>query len=284
MTPEEAIKAVPRHPFIPDRIFVRNENNHLVPCERREDPERWREAVDSEGPVVTRAAFDTAIPPEYRNAATGAGVEATSSNSAPHIVRRMLEALDLEPGMAVLEIGSGTGWNAALLATIAGVSNVTTVEIDPELAALARTNLERAGCPVEVITGDGELGHPRNAPYDRVICTAAVSNLPYVWVEQTRPGGIILAPWGPIHPDWPLCHLVVTDEGTADGRFIAPSWFMPLRDQRPSRAAARQAEKLWKTLGEPTIDRFGITVSPEGQRIWLDLPDNPIDKAWSSVR
>jgi protein-L-isoaspartate(D-aspartate) O-methyltransferase len=232
--------------------------------------------VDADDAVVTQTAFDSSIPAEYHNAANGAGVEAISSNSAPHLVRRMLETLDLRSGMTVLEIGTGTGWNAALLARLTGASNVTTVEIDPELAERARAALKRVGCPVEVITGDGELGYPANAPYDRVICTAAVSSLPYAWVEQTRAGGIILAPWGPIHPDWPLCRLVVNADGTAHGRFTAPSWFMPLRGQRPAKSATQDADKRWKALGEPALDRYGVTVTREGQSIWLDSPASPV--------
>ncbi len=276
MTPEAAIRALPRDLFIPDQIFVLNEINYWVPVNRQEDPERWRAAVDADDAVVTQTAFDPSIPAEYRNAATGAGVEAMSSNSTPHLVRRMLEALDLQPGMTVLEIGTGTGWNAALLAQLTGAASVTTVEIDPALADRARTALERVSCPVDVITGDGELGHPANAPYDRVICTAAVSTLPYAWVRQTRAGGIILAPWGPIHPDWPLCRLVVDEDGTAHGRFTAPSWFMPLRGQRPAKSTTQDAEERWKALGEPTLDRYGVTVTPGGQTIWLDSPTNPV--------
>ncbi|TDD79673.1 methyltransferase domain-containing protein [Actinomadura rubrisoli] len=270
------MRAVPRELFIPDQIFVLNERNYLIPVHRREDPERWRAAVDADDAVVTQTAFDPAIPAEYRNAATGAGVEATSSSSAPRIVQRMLETLDLHTGSAVLEIGTGTGWNAALLSRLAGTENVPTVEIDPDLAEQARGKLRQTDCPVEVITGDGELGYPANAPYDRVICTAAVSVLPYSWVEQTRAGGVILAPWGPIHPDWPLCRLVVEEDGVVHGRFIAPSGFMPLRGQRPARFATQDAEERWKALGEPAISRYGVTVTPEGQTIWLDSPDNPI--------
>src|SRR5437868_12588843 len=115
---------------------------------------------------------------------------------------RMIDALALAPGMRILEVGTGTGYNAAVLAFVLGVEQVTSIEIDPEVAEQARTALHKAGYPVEVITGDGEDGYPPGAPYDRIMGTAAAHTVPYAWVEQTRPGGMILVPWAPtVHPD-----------------------------------------------------------------------------------
>lgn len=98
-----------------------------------------------------------------------------------------------EPGMSVLEIGTDTGWNAALLAHQLGGANLTSVEIDPGIAAQARTALADAG--YGAVTGDGTLGHLSRAPYDRVISTACVYRVPYPWIAQTRPGGLIVTPW-----------------------------------------------------------------------------------------
>ncbi|WP_279473371.1 protein-L-isoaspartate O-methyltransferase family protein [Actinomadura darangshiensis] len=208
------------------------------------------------------------------------GVWPTSSCSAPHVVREMLELLDLGPGRRVMEIGTGTGWNAALMAEIVGPENVTTIEIDPAVAEQARANLAGAGCPVQVITGDGEGGSSAGSPYDRVIATAAVAVLPYAWVRQTRPGGLLLVPWAPtFHPDGPIARITVGDGGEAEGRFVAPSWFMPLRGQRISQPDRNAHKKRWTDAGEPAIDRFGITVTPTGQTIWLDSPDTPITPA-----
>lgn len=278
VTAQAAPMAVARELFIPDEIFVRNEMGWLVPLRRSESPERWREAVASGDPVVTKVEFDPAVPAELQNAATGRGVNAVSSNSAPNIVREMLELLDLAPGMRVLEIGAGTGWNAALMAEIAGPYLVTTVELSPDLAEQARQNLERAGYSVRVVTGDGEAGYPGDAPYDRVIATAAVRTLPYAWVQQTRPEGFIVAPWGPVfHPDCPIALLEIRDDGTAHGRFHIPGWFMPLHDQQSPPSAFDEAEQRWTQAGRPDIGRYGVTVTPEGQAIWLDSPDNPIN-------
>ena len=264
---EELLRKVPREAFVPEVIWVRRDDGWAVPLRRSDDPDRWLELVRSDDSIIT----------QIDDGATEKGVWPTSSASAPHIVVTMLETLDVAPGMKVLEIGTGTGYNAALLAELVGPENVTSVEIDPVLAEQARTALKRAGCPVQVVTGDGTRGHAENAPYDRVIATAAACQLPYAWVLQTRPGGLIVAPWGPtFHPDDPLAVLTVGQDGTAEGRFTCPSWFMPLRDQRMPQDVRHRTRKRWAEMGEPVVTRFGLTVTATTQRIWLDRPDNLI--------
>jgi hypothetical protein len=99
--------------------------------------------------------------------------------------------------MRVLEIGTGTGYNAALLACRLGARNITTIEIDPALTAHACHALTTAGYgEVSVVTGDGTHRHPAGVPFDRVISTANVTRVPYAWMAQTRPGGQVLTPWG----------------------------------------------------------------------------------------
>lgn len=157
------------------------------------------------------------------------------------------------------------------------MENVTTVEVDASLADHARRALERAGYQVTVITDDGLLGHRQNAPYDRIIVTAAVREVPYAWVEQTRSGGVILVPWvASFHPDEPVATLEVRADGTAEGRFGFPAWFMPMRTQRLRQQAIRDTEERWAAAGNPETSRYGVTVTSEGQHIWLDSPDNPI--------
>lgn len=103
---------------------------------------------------------------------------ATSSATGPGLIGLMLDQLQLRPGMRVLEIGTGTGYNAALLAELVGTAgHVTTVEITPEVAEQARQALAVAGVAnAEVICGDGEYGHPTNAPYERIIATPAAGS------------------------------------------------------------------------------------------------------------
>ncbi|MEV0403484.1 methyltransferase domain-containing protein [Actinoallomurus sp. NPDC050550] len=277
MNAREALAAVPRELFIPDQIFVSNDHGWLVPLRRSEDPERWQQLVAADNAIITRTAFDPTLPAELCDSTTGRGVDATSSSSAPHIMARMIDALELRAGTRVLEIGTGTGYNAAVLAHLLGAENVTSIEIDPAAAEHARRALEKAGYPVRVITGDGEHGHPGSAPYDRIVATAAAHTVPIAWVEQVRPGGVILVPWAPtFHPDWPLCRLVVRPDGTAEGRFVGPSWFMPLRDQRVQPRVMQEAEEKWIKVGRPDSSRYGLTVTPESQYVWLDSPDNPI--------
>ncbi len=120
--------------------------------------------------------------------------------SAPSMVATMLEVAELKPGLKVLEIGAGSGWNAALLAEIIGQENVITIERLPELVAFAKINLEKNGYgKVKVIRGDGSLGYPEEAPYDRIISTAAAPRIPRSWIDQLKPGGLIVAPIGGRH-------------------------------------------------------------------------------------
>ncbi len=268
MSIDAAFDAMPREAFVPDLVWVRRDSAWAVPLRRQDDPDGWHALVQS----------DDAITTQMDDGAADKGLWPTSSCSAPRVVRQMLELLDLEPGHRVLEIGTGTGWNAALMAQIAGPENVTTIEIDPVVAEQARANLAGVGCPVQVITGDGEAGSPTGGPFDRLIATAAAAELPHAWVRQTRPGGLLLVPWAPtFHPDGPIARLAVDDQSRAEGRFVAPSWFMPLRGQRISQPVRNAYRERWASAGKPAIDRFGITVTPEGQTIWLDSPENPID-------
>jgi protein-L-isoaspartate(D-aspartate) O-methyltransferase len=119
-----------------------------------------------------------------------------SSASQPAIVALMLRQLQPVAGMRVLEIGAGTGYNAALLAELTGSDgHVTTVDIDEPIAAEARTHLREAGySAVEVITADGAAGWPPHAPYDRIELTVGASDISPAWVEQLRDGGLLVMP------------------------------------------------------------------------------------------
>jgi protein-L-isoaspartate(D-aspartate) O-methyltransferase len=116
--------------------------------------------------------------------------------SAPSMIAIMLEEASLRPGESVLEIGAGSGYNAALLAELVGPDRVVSVERIPELADLARANLEACGYRVEVVVGDGTMGYPPRAPYDCVFATAGAPRIPKPWMEQTKVGGRIVAPIG----------------------------------------------------------------------------------------
>ena len=118
--------------------------------------------------------------------------------SAPHMVALMCEELELEEGLKVLEIGAGSGYHAAIISKIIGEKGkVYTVERIPELVEFAKNNLKRAGIKnVEVILGDGSLGLPEHAPYDRILVTCSAPDIPQPLVEQLKEGGILLIPVG----------------------------------------------------------------------------------------
>ncbi len=105
----------------------------------------------------------------------------------------MIEDLEVGPGSRVLEIGAGTGYNAALMAAIG--ADVTTVDAQPDVAGRAAAALATTGTVnARVVTGDGYLGAPAGAPYDRVIVTVGIAGLSPRWIDQLVPGGIVLAP------------------------------------------------------------------------------------------
>ncbi|MGH3838970.1 MAG: methyltransferase domain-containing protein [Pseudonocardiaceae bacterium] len=222
--------AVPRVQFIPDTIW-HEVDGVMRPVRRSDALDRWRELACSEDSVVTQVDDGRPVGPG------DGGDLPTSSASQPNVVALMLTHLDVQGGERVLEIGTGTGWNAALLAHRLGAGRVTTIEVDPEVAAHARTALQNVGLgAVTVITGDGSRGHPPQAPYDRVIATVGSKYLPYAWVAQTRPGGRIVAPSWALTYHGLLLALTVNEDGTAAGHFVDDVSFMMLREQRAHRS------------------------------------------------
>ncbi len=157
---KDAFRAVPRHLFLPGVDLT---------------------TAYAPKPVVTKRDDDgTAI----------------SSASSPHVVATMLEQLNVAPGHRVLEIGAATGINAALLAELVGPTGlVVTIELDDDLAASARTSLTATGYDqVEVICGDGALGHPTQAPYEKIIVTAGAWDIVSAWWHQLAVGGRLVVP------------------------------------------------------------------------------------------
>ena len=125
------------------------------------------------------------------------------------MVSIMDEALELEVGQHVLEIGSGSGWHASTIAEIIAPTgtpkeewgHVYTIEIVTELAESARKNIENAGYGdrVTVVCGDGSKGYPEEAPYDRVLVTAAAPDVPQRLIDQLRTGGVLVVPVGGVY-------------------------------------------------------------------------------------
>lgn len=157
---EDALRTVERHRYVPDAI-------------------------------VTDAYADFAVITKCDDSGN-----ALSCASVPTVVAMMLDQLDIRPGQRILEIGAGTGYNAALLAHLTGpTGHVTTVDIDPDVTAQARRALEDTGYhDVSVYTRDGALGAPEHAPYDRIIVTVGAWDIPPAWIEQLRPNGRLVVP------------------------------------------------------------------------------------------
>ena len=146
--------------------------------------------------------------------------------SQPYVVAYMTERLDVYPVHRVLEIGTGSGYQAAVLSRLA--REVVSVERFRTLADAARVRIETLGYKnVTIVTGDGTAGHPERAPYDRVLVTAAAEEVADCWVEQLRPGGIMVLPLGQHGGAQRIVKLVKTEEGVQRHDLIAVR-FVPL--------------------------------------------------------
>ncbi|MBG0818365.1 methyltransferase domain-containing protein [Planomonospora sp. ID82291] len=358
-----ALQDVPRHLFVPARAWAQpmdERPEHLI--DHTADPAAWWEAIYSNTSIITQRGDGTADVADLT-------APATSSLSCPHVAAEMLCLLDLDNHHRVLEIGTGTGWSAAMLSWRLRDDQVVTVEIDQQVAEQAAANLAAAGCKPTLIVGDGALGHPGAAPYDRVHVTCGVRDIPPAWIEQTRPGGVIVAPWMPAHGQWgEQVRLDVLGDGHAIGRFRGGATFMMLRAQRPPHrwptypadgavltdrldprtiaaswgqgfglylagaaphllitstgweqlpdwgwawimrlrdlhgsgwaiattgpsqddieitqdseqplwSQLRAAFLAWLRAGRPGRDRIGLTITPEGRRMWLDVPGQQV--------
>jgi protein-L-isoaspartate(D-aspartate) O-methyltransferase len=117
--------------------------------------------------------------------------------SQPGVVSRMTEWLDVKRGQKILEIGTGSGWQSGILSYLIGDGAVYSIELHPELVKFAQENLKKLKIKnVHVILGDGGIGYAKESPYDRIIITAACTEIPLPLLEQLKEGGLLLAPVG----------------------------------------------------------------------------------------
>ncbi|UBU17552.1 methyltransferase domain-containing protein [Nonomuraea gerenzanensis] len=225
-----------------------------------------RAAQDVSEPVaaamlaVPRHLFVPGVEPEaaYRDEPIVTKLDADgrpiSSSSQPAIMATMLDQLDVRPGHRVLEIGAGTGYNAALLARLVGPEGrVVALDLDEDTVEQAREHLAAAGVSgVEVLCRDGAAGHPEPAPYDRLIATVGVWDLAPAWLAQLRPDGRLVVPLD-------LRGVQVSAAMERDGerwvsRSVAPCGFMRMRGSFTGTEAvvvARQDPMLMLMLPEP---------------------------------
>jgi protein-L-isoaspartate(D-aspartate) O-methyltransferase len=177
-----------------------------------------------------------------------------SSSSQPTIMATMLGQLDPQPGDHVLEIGAGSGYNAALLAQlVAPGGQVTSIEIDPDLAAAARASLARAGVDgVAVRTGDGWLGAPEQAPFDRIEATVGVRDLAPAWTQQLTPTGVLVAPLA-LHASVHVSVGFAPYGRHLRSRSVEGCGFLPLRGPHASADTFAKAQPgLWASLEDAT--------------------------------
>ncbi|MFD5437715.1 methyltransferase domain-containing protein [Kitasatospora sp. NPDC127067] len=254
----EAFLNVPRHPFVP--VFYRLEQDGVHrPC--RADA-GWLREVYADRVLVTE------VDGVHAEDAGPEGVRgvATSSSTLPSLMADMLDALDVRPGDRVLEIGTGTGYNAALLCHLAGAAHVTTVDRAEYLVATARTRLGEAGFEAVAVRVDGADGYPDGAPYDRVIATCGVRRLPPAWLDQCVPGGLVVAPVGGA-----VARLTKLPDGRAVGRFLhRPAAFMPLRGEGTAGWEVAEAR-----AGSRATELDSYVLDDPGFAFWADLHLGP---------
>jgi protein-L-isoaspartate(D-aspartate) O-methyltransferase len=240
-----AFRATPRLPFL-DRLWSQREG-------------RWR-VVDVDAPTVEDLAAvyaDRAVTTRVSE-----GSVALSSSSQPSLMAGMLEDLRLERGLAVLEIGAGTGYNAALLAHAVGA--VLSIDVDRQVLDDARRHLARfPDRAVRLLHGDGRDGCPDAAPFDRIQVTAATDDLEPAWLAQLRPGGVVQAPLD-VGPGLAWIVQGAVAEGVFTGGLTRSAFFMPLREEADS---GRDRNRVSGELRGPE----GLSaVSPPWGR-WHDL-------------
>jgi len=213
-----------------------------------------------------RAGVASVYANEVLVTAVDAAGSATSSSSQPQLMAAMLETLDVRRGMSVLEIGTGTGYNAALLRHLVGPrGRVVSVEVDPSTAAQARQALDLGGHDVQVVVGDGAAGHPAGGPYDRIIVTASSDGVPPAWAEQLSRSGLLEVPLRLNGGETQAVATMRHEPGRLVSTSVLSGRFMPLRGgsgdvRRDAGDPPRDAE-----VDPPVLDFSG----PDGAQLRL---------------
>jgi protein-L-isoaspartate(D-aspartate) O-methyltransferase len=251
---EQAMRTVPRHKFVPEATV---------------------EDAYADIAVITKRASDGS---------------ALSCASVPTVVAMMLDQLQVQPGNRILEIGAGTGYNAALLAQLTGPGGaVTTVDIDSEVTTGARYGLDTTGNKqIEVITRDGSLGAPENAPYDRIILTVGAWDLTPVFWEQLAPGGRLVVPLRWRGQTRSVAFVRNGDALVSDSMELCG--FVPMLGQEGERSGSIDADELVRLFWDvdQTIDATKLTgvLDQTKETIWSDVvvgSEEPFDGVWLRI-
>jgi protein-L-isoaspartate(D-aspartate) O-methyltransferase len=215
-----------------------------------------------------------------------AGGFPSSSTSQPSLMANMLEFLRLAAGMKILEIGAGTGYNAALMAELTGNQRlVVTLDVQEDVVEQTRRLLAAAGYPeIRVLAGDGADGAPDDAPFDRVVATVGCSDLSPAWAGQLREGGRMLIPLA--HAGGHPLVLLRKEQGQLRGRIAAWTGFIPIRGRlhiegrwergivMAGPGAPVGQRQLWPGFGAAgAVDSFGLSADEIGLLFFLGLHD-----------
>lgn len=214
-----AFRATPRHAFL-DRVFQL--------ARRRNE---WREQITRDpGPDDLRVVYsDHALTTHLSQPGPDGIQRPISSSSQPSLMAAMLEDLRPAPGQRVLEVGAGTGYNAALLAHIVGPDRVTSLDVDKNVLSEAWDHLRKfPERRVKLEHADGRAGLPDAGPFDRIMVTAATLDLEPAWLGQLAPGGVVLAPLA-LAPGLAFVVCGTVRNGVFHGRLTRAAYFMPLR-------------------------------------------------------
>jgi protein-L-isoaspartate O-methyltransferase len=185
-----AFVAVPRHVFVPHWYEQETNDRGITVWRRRSTADDGALAA-----VYRDVTLVTALDPataEQVDADAWTGIP-TSSSTLPSLMAGMLEDLMVQDGHRVLEIGTGTGYNAALLCARLGDALVHSVDVDQALVDAARQRLAGVGYEPQLLPGDGTQGYPAGGLFDRIIATCSVPSIPAAWIDQLRPGGVLVA-------------------------------------------------------------------------------------------
>lgn len=257
-----AFAATPRHLFAP-RV-VADDGAVLLAGQRR-----WLQAVYSDTALLTQTA----------PAGDGEQELPTSSSSQPAVMAVMLDRLDARNGHRVLEVGTGTGYNTALLCHRLGEGDVCSVDIHPGLIKAAREHLAEVGCHPRLTTGNGADGWAEHAPFDRILATCAITRIPPEWIRQLTDGGRIVAPLD-AGTAGPLLVLDKTAPDEVTGRIdpYPAAWFMPLREHPDNPLGPGQSTAFTATgmahCGTTALDPAALLADGPGLALflWLHLP------------
>ncbi|MDR6980077.1 protein-L-isoaspartate(D-aspartate) O-methyltransferase [Streptomyces sp. 3330] len=242
-------------------------------------------AVETALRTVPRHLFvpQTPLSDAYANAPVNIKYDTDGTSiscaSQPDVVALMLDQLQAQPGERILELGAGTGYNAALIGHIVGPDgHVTTIDVDDDLVQGAREHLAATGFThVEALTRDGALGHAEGAPYDRIIATVGAHGIPHAWLEQLAPGGRLVTPQ---RLKGSVSRSIVY--GERDGRWVSSgsqmNTFMPLR-----RGIADDSRRVVPLAADGTVR----LQAPAGQQIDADaltgVLDQPRTEEWTGM-